>query len=343
MEHVDIYIVGRKSHMLRSWTGYGMAYRRVSRRLGTSRRKYTRKRSYRRLPTRRPAPSRKGFRKGKFGGIRHPLKGSNPGKLARRAISNVAATKKSNTLLFGRADDEPILGSLTLDQNQYFYIWAPTYLERWSGVDTGHTRNRKEVFWRGVSEKWFVRTEDVPWTHRRVIFYHPSIIPQAAPFYAASSTTDGIPTTIRPMGGRSRLEFANSDDASVLRTFFEGSEGRDWTQQMAWNAKFDGKRNRVISDTRRTYNPGNDTGRMGVFKTWVELNTPCIYADQEFGDSVVGVDTTAPPPRLTGWTDLSARNSGQLYFLDIFSRGPEEIDSGTMFVTNQATQYWHEK
>jgi len=106
---------------------------------------------------------------------------------------------------------------------------------------------------------------------------------------------------------------------------------------MLWAAKFDNNRYRVLSDTRKVFNPGNETGKMGLYNTWVEINTPYAYPDRESGDAIEN------PLLLDGWTQASAKSPGQLYFLDIFSKGPAIIGTGPLLVQNQATVYWHEK
>lgn len=263
-------------------------------------------------------------------------------KTLRTTISNVASTKKSDTMQMAIGDGGPAAGATLLNENQYFFIWSPSYLERNTRVETEHTRNAKEIFFRGVQERWFVRTEEVPWTHRRVVFYSTAIIPGAAPYIGDSPATDGPPPRYRPLGGRSRLTF--TDSTTQLSAFFQGTINIDWIPAMAWDAKFDTKRFRVLSDSRKIFNPSNDTGKMGVYKTWVEINTPYTYVDNEWGSDTVAFDNeSGQPDNFLGWTQYSAKSPGQLYFLDIFSRGPNEVGSGSLLLQNQATVYWHEK
>lgn len=313
-----------------------------SRRYGGRSTKYRKSFKKRRVSSRRPYRKRKGFRSRGFGGVRHALAGSRVGKYQRRAISNVASTKKRSVQPSAVADGAPLASTVTLTENQYFFIWSPTYLERSTRRETDATRNKRDIFFRGVKEKWFVRTDDVPWTHRRVVFFGSEIIDVAAPYFQTSAAAGGPPTTYRPLGGRSRLTFADTN--AVLQTFFQGTPGRDWQQQMAWDAKFDNQKYRVLSDTRRVFNPSNQTGKMGVYDTWVEINLPMHYWDQEWGDDVVAFDTVATAlPNILGWAETSAKSPGQLYFLDIFSRGPDSVNTGSMLLGNQATVYWHEK
>lgn len=249
------------------------------------------------------------------------------------AINTVAATKKFNTMPMSVTEGESAVSN-TLTENQYFFIWCPTYLDRFRAVETDATRNKRDIYFRGVKERWFVRTDAVPWTHRRIVFWSRDIIADATPFTQDPAQIDGPRTTLRPLGGRSRLTL--SGDYALLNSMFTGQENRDWVAEMLWDAKFDNQRYKVLSDTRKVFNPGNDTGIMGVYNTWVEINTPLKYADDESGDDVV----SGPG---TGWASDSAKSPGNLYFLDVFSRGPAAVTDGPLLLSNQATIYWHEK
>lgn len=307
---------------------YKRSYRRKSNRRSS---RYTAKGKSRTFGKR--SARKRGIRPRGFGGTRHPLKGTSVRKVTRRMINTVASTKKHNTMPMALSDGEAA-DDLTLSENQYFFIWSPSYLERYTQQESDATRNKSRIMFRGVKERWFVRTNDVPWMHRRIILIGNVKIEEARPYVQEPVFAEYPQTTMRPLGGRSRLTF--SANYNLLTSFFKGVEGHDWPGTMLWDAKADNQKYRIISDTRRVFNPNNDTGKMGLYNTWVEMNLPMTYPDVERGDATD--DGTG-----TGWTLESANSQGQLYFLDIFSRGPNIVSAGPLLIQNQATVYWHEK
>ena len=100
-------------------------------------------------------------------------------------------------------------------------------------------------------------------------------------------------------------------DTVLMEYLFQGTAGTDWANQFPISAKLDRRHTRVISDTTKVTNPGNDTGTQKLYNTWVGVNRRISYADEEFG----GGDTSNP------WAAPSPWSPGNLYIMDIFSQG----------------------
>lgn len=118
-----------------------------------------------------------------------------------------------------------------------------------------------------------------------------------------------------------------------MEYLFQGTANDDYVAGYWPAAKLDRRHTRVISDTTKTTNPGNDTGTQKLYSTWVGVNRRLSYMDEERGGGEISSPWAAPSP----WAP------GNIYVMDIFTQGfndPPEGNAATF--TTQSTVYWHE-
>lgn len=220
------------------------------------------------------------------------------------------------------ADTDP---QIVLDDGPLqVFLFCPNYRNLDRDISNDHTRNAQDVYFRGFKERFWVQTSQIPLIHRRVVFWAQLVMEQARAL--VTFPTNAPPTYYRP--------FTDIRGDTVLMEYlFQGTAGTDWANQFPISAKLDRRHTRVISDTTKVTNPGNDTGTQKLYNTWVGVNRRISYADEEFG----GGDTSNP------WAAPSPWSPGNLYVMDIFSQGfqaPPEGEAATF--TTQSTVYWHE-
>lgn len=284
------------------------------------RRSYATRGRYRRS-SRNFRSSRRGFGKVNLRQKRLPRR-----QARKRYIRNVASKKKWDTMRSVQAvqlaDTDP---QIVLDDGPLqVFLFCPNYRNLDRDISNDHTRNAQDVYFRGFKERFWVQTSQIPLIHRRVVFWAQLVMEQARAL--VTFPTNAPPTYYRP--------FTDIRGDTVLMEYlFQGTAGTDWANQFPISAKLDRRHTRVISDTTKVTNPGNDTGTQKLYNTWVGVNRRISYADEEFG----GGDTSNP------WAAPSPWSPGNLYVMDIFSQGfqaPPEGEAATF--TTQSTVYWHE-
>lgn len=213
---------------------------------------------------------------------------------------------------------------ITLDEATKIFLFCPNYRNIDRDVSNDHTRNSQDIYFRGFKERFWVQTGNVPLIHRRVVFWVQQVIEQARPLI--TFPTNENPTYSRP--------FTNITGQSLLMEYlFQGTAGIDYANNFWPTAKLDRRNTRVISDTTKITNPGNDTGTQKLYSTWVGVNRRLSYMDEERGGAEQSSPWAAPSP----WTP------GNLYIMDIFTQGfedPPETEYARF--STQATVYWHE-
>lgn len=245
----------------------------------------------------------------------------------KRFIRNVASKKKWDTMRSVQAvqdaDRDPLI--VLDDGPTQVFLFCPNYRNLDRDVSNDHTRNAQDVYYRGFSETFWVQTGSTPLVHRRIVFWAQQIIEQARALITFEPNAP--PTYYRPFTDI-------RGDSLLMEYLFQGTTPADWQGQFPLSAKLDRRHCRVISDTRKITNPGNETGTQKLYKTWVGVNRRLSYADDENGAG----ETSSP------WTGPIPFNPGNLYVMDIFTQGftgPTVGDVPARFTT-QATSYWHE-
>lgn len=213
---------------------------------------------------------------------------------------------------------------IELVDNTYIFLFCPNYRDLDRDVSNDHTRNAQDVFFRGFAERFWVQTGGSPLVHRRIVFWAQQVIEQARPLLT-------FPPNAPPQYSR---PFTDIKGESLLMEYlFQGTSNVDYATDYWPAAKLDRRHTRVISDTTKTTNPGNDTATQKLYKTWIGVNRRLSYQDEESG----GGETSSP------WAAPSPWNPGNLYVMDIFTQGmgARSAAVGAQFST-QGTVYWHE-
>lgn len=274
----------------------------------------------------------------------------------RKKILKVSAVKKQNSMAStNNANDENPIGRVTLPNYVNGFLWCPTYMNLEQGEVTPHARQRENVYFRGVQEKWTIANgEFADVYHRRVVFWHDARIEIAAPIQSSVSDT----TFFRPLN---LIDFSTGDGAILLRTLFKGTENIDWKNVL--NASVDKARVRLVSDRIRkirstvahsTLEAPTDARIMPTasarYNTPSFVNKSVRYDDEEVGAFDRVDDPPAIEPRGSPWATFRGGSSGNLYIFDLFSVNASStfelelpVESNPPDVAVDSTVYWHEK
>lgn len=272
--------------------------------------------------------SSRNFRSGRhgFGKVNVRQKRLPRRQARKRFIKRVASKKKWDTMKSVRDLNDPPDGfsDILLQTATSVFLFCPNFRNLDRDVSNDHTRNTSDIFFRGFAEKFWVQTGPVPLVHRRICFW--AQITPAAARPLIQPATNSPPTYSRP--------FTEIQDDSVLMEYlFQGNAGVDYAATTWPGSKLDRRRCRIISDTTKITNPGNDTATQKLYSTWCGVNRNMRYADEELGSGEISEPWAAPSPY----------NPGNLFIMDIFTQGFQNPPAGEgARFTTQSTVYWHE-
>ncbi len=111
---------------------------------------------------------------------------------------------------------------------------------------------------------------------------------------------------------------------------FRGTQGIDWVDFFV--AKPDTNRIKVYSDTLRTFQSGNQSGRYFKSQKWYPMNENLVYGNDERGETEDPVI----------YSTAGRQGMGDYYIMDFFDC-TTFASADTLFFQPEATLYWHEK
>lgn len=303
----------------------------------------------RRVP-RRSLGSRR-FRRGVVRRVRRGVSNRGRMRVNRRQVLNVTSVKKQDNMgawgtdIPGEVFESTVLASQT-EFTPACVVWCPTARERASPSHAARmTRTKKEVFWRGVSERLTLKfSGSDPWYWRRIVLQAPSGAVSVTSNNAIRSTTNpdygGVPpdTTRNESGvfvyGRNIqfLDLASGDIGPLLAALRMGSANVDTTNS-GINTRVNPERFKIMYDRRVQLKSGNDAGHMTERKLWHPFNRTMRYDDNEYGSTFQSSQYAMETPNLGLLKDV--------YIIDMFQSLPGSAD--TMLYSCEATAYWHER
>ena len=269
-------------------------------------------------------------------------------KMSRKKILDITSTKKKDVMT-GWPDGVDGYGTQILQpglstDGHTAILWCPTLRRQAQGVagKTTSSREAQEVYYRGLSERFTIKTSGSnPFRHRRIVITSrgtpdPTLVLPGSYFSGTVDPDDGggLPDTNNNAGGitaygRTLRPMTKTAEASMYDYLFAGYNQADWFDPMV--AKVDNKRFTILSDQTRYFRSGNDAGIFATRKFWHPFNKMFTYEDKEFGGRTVsGVYCADIPNRL-----------GNVFIMDIFEAIPNSTDQ--IALTCESTLYWHEK
>jgi len=225
-------------------------------------------------------------------------------------------------------------------------LWLATHRQGSASAVTEFSRNKQDIFWKGISETLrMTTTGSDPLKWRRIVFeleggpgaligIDPTTYIARQLDFDNEAPLSGAPTNPFNLQGLSRynrpmypLASTSDEFATFVTGFFQGSPNIDYNQYLT--AKVD-RRIKVRSDVTRSIQSGNDSGVIKVFKTYLPINKTMRYADAESGS-------------LISYDGFAAFDSPQndIYVWDYFEglTGSETV----LNVSGTSVAYWHEK
>jgi len=270
---------------------------------------------------------------------------------SRKAILNITSTKKKDhmtTISEGNAFPtwhqipmNGVGGGVALGSAQM--LWCPTFREPFNGNgNPGNSREKDDVFWRGVKEKMSVRTNNnnpVRW--RRIVFEsavppNPDAVPpgmytaySADPVKGAIPSDNDMPVTYAYYRAMKTMTVEARRAVDVV--LFKGEFDIDWSDHMV--AATDNSQVKILYDKTTTFNNPNDAGVIKSFNRWHPFNKTMSYVGDEFGTTIGGA---------TGFSSGKRGTLGNVFIYDLFDWMPTD-ETGKMWINSDACCYWHER
>lgn len=219
----------------------------------------------------------------------------------------------------------------------YRMMFCPTARAR-SDEKERTKRNSSICFMRGYKDTVnYMVSGGGSWTWRRIVFtmkgdrfrrlYDPT--DPATTYGGFDTVTGGSPAGIP----RRMITPMNGNVADAVEDYiFQGSRNVDWFNQLT--AKVDRTHITVLSEEKRSFNPGNDTGKVINLNRWYNFRKNLVYEDYEDQDNIDG-----------GPYSTTARaGMGDVYIWDYVTlNNPSPIGDASFSANIQGTLYWHER
>nr|QTE03624.1 MAG: capsid protein [Gemycircularvirus] len=270
-------------------------------------------------------------------------------RISRKAILNISATKKRNTMLaFSNTSSTGAISAVSQSPayvpgnttGKFLFVVTAQDLTDFNGNPTLRVnqaaRTATTCYMRGFSEHLRIQTSSgLPWFHRRICFTaknrdffstqvgdSPSVAYQ--PFLETSNGMQRI------MFNQVGVGLANTNLA-IETYLFRGVVGKDWADPLI--APLDNTRVDVKFDKTWTYRSGNQVGTVKELKLWHPMNKNLVYDDDESGAN-----------QTTSYTSVQdKRGMGDYYIYDIFSPGTGGTVNDLIAIVPSSSLYWHEK
>lgn len=288
------------------------------------RRSYARRTSRRRV-TRRPRRSARRT-------VRRPIgRRSIMRRTSTRRILNIASTKKQDNMIsfVTNAAGVPTSGvgryGLAGDQVGQF-VWCATARDRIGTGDATATslRNSDVCYMRGLKEKILISTTGgSAWRWRRICFTAKGLVPPSGTVDSLEVSPNGW---VRLMANQWTSALGNGFNSLI----FKGTAGLDWTD--VFTAKVDTSRVTIKFDKTFVVSSGNANGIVRNFNLWHPMNQNLVYDNDENGESEINSTRSTS----------SKAGMGDYYVIDYFV-SVDASASQLLYISPQATLYWHEK
>ena len=221
-------------------------------------------------------------------------------------------------------------------------LWCATFRHQFTGnANPGQSREKNQVYWKGIKEKITVRTDtNAPVRWRRIVFEAPVL-----PDMTAVPTGSYVAYTAMPDKGaiaddndqgatyayyRAFKSQGEPQRAAIEDLIFRGRRGVDWTDHMA--ASVDTAQARVLYDKVIRFGSSADSGVIRNFNMWHPLEKNMSYIGDEFGATMA---------QSNGFANAQRGTLGNVFIWDLFDWTPQGV--GTMLVNSDACCYWHER
>jgi hypothetical protein len=283
---------------------------------------------YAKKGTRRKAPSRK---------YSSRKSARRPKRTFKRRVLSASTRKKKDVLINGTGP--PDGGGVALseaqigaDQIDQYIPTCPTFRPILANGDAKYVRQMQSIFFVGFKENlWITITGGTPFHHRRVVFSTTDRITRAA---LPGNPVNGI------MWQGSAFSLLDGTNVALdIEILFEGLFNLDWSDPML--ASIDTNKIKVWSDTRQTYNSGNDdSGRSRLISRWTPVKRAVIYDDEEAGYRA-DIDNSQVGNQSSPWSVDKGGVMGNLYVYNFFRSASTSDD--TLRIRTEAKVYWHER
>lgn len=264
--------------------------------------------------------------------------------MTKKRVLNIASTKKQdNMVCTTNITPGSATGGVTYTNQPAILSGGFTYIMPWlatarnAQIDgrPGYpiekaTRTSDVCYMRGLKERIQLQSNNgTAWQWRRICFTLRGEImgrSETTNFqWWRADDTYGVTRSIQNSVGI-------SGGANVIVDYvFKGRQSIDWSSY--FTAKLDTERIRVMHDSMRVMQSGNDHGFMRNFQLWHPMNKNLHYQSDEDGNN----QSSSP------FSVETKLGLGDYYVLDIISAGTGATSSDRMSFDPEATLYWHEK
>jgi len=288
------------------------------------RRSYARRTTRRRV-TRRPRRSTRRT-------VRRPIgRRSIMRRTSTRRILNIASTKKQDNMIpfVTNAAGVPTsgVGRYGLAGNQVGqFVWLATARDRIGSGDpnAGSLRTSDVCYMRGLKEKVMLSTTNgSAWRWRRICFTAKGLVPPTGTVDSLEVSPNGW---VRLLANQWTSALGNGFNSLI----FKGTAGVDWTD--VFTAKTDNTRVTIKFDKTFVITSGNSNGTVRMFNLWHPMNHNLVYDNDENGDNESGATRSTS----------GKAGMGDYYVMDYFV-SVDAASSESLYISPEATLYWHEK
>jgi len=154
---------------------------------------------------------------------------------------------------------------------------------------TMHGRNTTTTYARGYRERINIKLgAGGTWSWRRVAFALKG--PQIRNFWIDNSLIPPI-DGLQDEFGQTTVRALNTVESPILTQIttllFEGVQNEDWYDP--YTAKVDKTRVTLLYDRVRSFNPGNESGKIINIKQWLPINKNIVYDDDENAQGMTSI------------------------------------------------------
>jgi len=199
---------------------------------------------------------------------------------------------------------------------------------------TTHGRNVTSTYARGYRERINIKLgAGGTWSWRRVVFAMKG--PQIRNFWIDNSLIPPI-DGLQDEFGQTTVRALNTVESPILTQIttllFEGVQNTDWYDP--YTAKVDKTRVTLLYDRVRSFNPGNESGKIINIKQWLPINKNLVYDDDENAQGMTSIPySTEGKPGI-----------GDVYIWDMVRlESPAQAGTASFQFTPEGTWYWHER
>lgn len=253
---------------------------------------------------------------------------------SRRNILNITSHKKRDTLESATTTDKGTTDAVAdVKGPTAYFLFCPTFRQKYFELQQNkHVRATPEVYYKGYSERAFIKTK-APLIWRRIVFW------------SCEQFKDALPVRFQRADGQEyysrrliEMERSGGDFLTLQELLFRGTEGIDYQPAFRWNQPLNAQRVRITYDRSFTINPTRDVseasdGKLSRHNFW-HPGAKVKYKDIEEG---LEVDES-------GWASSGYGSWGNMYVLDIFTEAIASTKSNPVAkVSFEGTSYWHER